>query len=57
MAEQQTATFPDKPVSAKQKEKDFEEHVRTYKAVMQGTKWSIIVLVAILVGLYFVFVH
>lgn len=57
MAEQQTATFSDKPVSAKQKEKDFEEHARTYKAALAGGKWTTIAIAVILIGLYFVFVH
>lgn len=52
MAEQQVATFSDKPISAKQKEKEFEEHTKTYGAFMAGTKWSVIIVAVILVALY-----
>lgn len=57
MAEQQVATFSDKPVTAKQKEKEFEEHTKTYGAFLVGSKWSIIVVAVILIALYFFLVH
>lgn len=57
MAEQQVATFSSKPISAKQKEKDFEEHAGTYGGFLQLIKWSIISTAVILIALYFIFVH
>lgn len=57
MAEQQVATFSSKPISAKQKEKEFEEHTGTYNGFLQLVKWGIIVNVVILIALYFIFVH
>lgn len=57
MAEEMVATYSDKPVNQAQKTKDFEEHTRTYAGFMAVVKWSIIVLVVILIGMYFFFVH
>ena len=57
MAEQQVATYSNKPISEKQKEKDFEEHTGTYAAFLSGTKWSVISTAVILVILYLIFVH
>lgn len=57
MAEQQVASYSDKPISEKQKEKEFEEHANTYAAFLTGTKWSVISTAAILVILYLIFVH
>jgi hypothetical protein len=57
MAEQQVATFSNKPISAKQKEKDFEEHVNTYKGFMELAKWGVIANAVILIALYFFLVH
>ena len=57
MAEQQVASYSDKPISEKQKEKDFEEHTHTYAAFLSGAKWSVISTAAILVILYLIFVH
>ncbi|WP_196260560.1 aa3-type cytochrome c oxidase subunit IV [Pelagibacterium limicola] len=56
MAEQHVATFSNKPISAKQKDKDFEEHSGTYKAFLQLVKWGIIANVIILAVLYFLFI-
>lgn len=57
MAEQQVATYSDKPITETQKEKEFEEHTNTYAAFLSGTKWSVISTAAILVILYLIFVH
>ena len=57
MAEQQVITYSDKPISAKQKDKEFEEHTNTYKGFLSLTKWGVIVNVVILIALYFIFVH
>ena len=57
MAEQQMVTFSNKPVSAKQKDKEFEEHTNTYRGFLALSKWGIIVNVVILIALYFIFVH
>lgn len=57
MAENQVATYSDKPISDTQKAKEFEEHTGTYAAFLTGTKWTVIVTVAILIVMYFVFVH
>lgn len=57
MAEQQVVTYSDKPISAKQKEKEFEEHTGTYKLFLDLIKWTITITVVILIGLYFIFVH
>ncbi|MCD7060506.1 aa3-type cytochrome c oxidase subunit IV [Pelagibacterium xiamenense] len=57
MAEQQSATFSNKPVSAKQKEVDFAEHERTYGAFMRLTKWGVIAVVALLAILYLTLVY
>lgn len=56
MAENQVATYSDKPITEAEKAKEFEEHTRTYAAFIAGTKWSVIATVAILIVLYFVFV-
>lgn len=52
MAEQQVATFSSKPVSVKQREKEFEEHAKTYAAFMSMTKWSTIAVAILLIALY-----
>lgn len=57
MAEQQVATYSDKPITETQKEKEFEEHTNTYAAFLSGTKWSVISTAVILVILYLIFVH
>lgn len=57
MAEQQLVSFSDKPISARQQEKEFEEHASTYAWFLQLVKWGVIVNVVILIGLYFIFVH
>jgi len=57
MAENQVATYSDKPITDTQKAKEFEEHTGTYAAFLSGTKWTVIVTAAILIGLYFIFVH
>ncbi len=57
MAEQQVATFSSKPISAKQKEKEFEAHANTYKGFLSLTKWGIIANAVILIALYFIFIH
>lgn len=57
MAEQQVATFSNKPVTAKQKELDFTEHKRTYDGFMRLSKWSVIAVAALLVILYLTLVY
>lgn len=57
MAEQQTVTFSNKPISAKQLETEFQEHTRTYSGFLRLSKWGILITVAILIGLYFLFIH
>lgn len=57
MAEQQVATFSNKPISDKQKEKEFVEHSSTYQFFLSLLKWGIGVTVLVLIGLYFIFVH
>ncbi|WP_332712336.1 aa3-type cytochrome c oxidase subunit IV [Pelagibacterium mangrovi] len=52
MAENQVATYSNEPISEAQKAKEFEEHTKTYAAFIAGSKWTVIVTVAILVGLY-----
>lgn len=52
MAENQVATYSNEPISEAQKVKEFEEHTKTYAAFIAGSKWTVIVTVAILVGLY-----
>ncbi|WP_127142537.1 aa3-type cytochrome c oxidase subunit IV [Pelagibacterium montanilacus] len=56
MAEQQTVTFSDKPVGAKQKEKDFEEHERTFALFMSMSKWGTILVAILLIVLYLLLV-
>ena len=57
MAEQQTVTFSDKPLTAKQKEKEFEEHTRTYHGMLAMFKWGTISVVILLIALYVFLVH
>lgn len=56
MAENQVASFSNEPISDAQKEKEFQEHTRTYTAFLEGTKWSVIVTIAILVVLFLIFI-
>ncbi|WP_404402332.1 aa3-type cytochrome c oxidase subunit IV [Pelagibacterium halotolerans] len=57
MAEQQSVTISNKPVSAKQKEIDFAEHARTYGAFLRLAKWGVIAVSALLVILYLTLVY
>lgn len=57
MAQEQVATISNKAISATQKAKEFEEHTGTYAAFLFGAKWSVIVTVVLLIGLYFIFIH
>ncbi|GGA58441.1 aa3-type cytochrome c oxidase subunit IV [Pelagibacterium lentulum] len=57
MAENQVATYSNKPISEKQKSEEFQEHNRTYKGFLEMAKWSCIVIGIILIALYFIFIH
>lgn len=57
MAEQQTVTFSDKPVSEAQKTIDFVEHANTYAGFIKGFKWTLATASFVLIVLYFVFVY
>lgn len=57
MAQRQSVTYPSKPVSAAQKERDFAEHERTYSGFMRLTKISVIALCALLLILFFTLVY
>jgi hypothetical protein len=52
MAEVQTATYSDKPVTEKQKAQDFQEHAKTYHAFLGLAKWGTIAVAVLLIGLY-----
>lgn len=57
MAEQQTVTFSDKPISAAQKASDLVEHTKTYDGFIKGFKWTLATTSFVLIVLYFVFVY
>ncbi|WP_417584958.1 aa3-type cytochrome c oxidase subunit IV [Pelagibacterium sp.] len=57
MAVQQVASYSDKPIDEKQKEKEFKEHTQTYAAFISGTKWTVISTAILLVILYLIFVY
>ena len=52
MAEQHIATYSEKPLTDKQREKDFAENQNTYDAFMSMTKWSVISIVVLLILMY-----
>lgn len=52
MADHQTVTFSDEPLTENQKAEDFQEHTHTYRAFMTLTKWSIIAVTVVLIALY-----
>lgn len=52
MAEQHIATYSDKPLTDKQKEKDFAENQNTFHAFMGMTKWSVISIAILLILMY-----
>ena len=52
MAEQNIATYSEKPLTDKQREKDFAENQNTYDAFMSMTKWSVIAITVLLILMY-----
>lgn len=57
MAEHSAPTYSNKPLTVKQREKDFVENERTYVLFLKLAKWGTIAVSVLLIILYFWLVH